>query len=51
MLVPYTASGSTTTTAPVAKLLKVNSSTKITIGGLTPYAAAELAAVSNAGRN
>lgn len=35
MLVPYLANQSTQT-QPVAKLLKVNSSTKITIGGLTP---------------
>ena len=35
MLVPADAS-STGQTQPVAKLLKVNSSTKITIGGLTP---------------
>jgi hypothetical protein len=51
MLVPYVASGSTTTTAPCARLLKVNSSTKLTIGGLTPFTVAELAAVSNAGRD
>jgi hypothetical protein len=51
MLVPVTGAGSTTATAPVAKLLKVNSSTKITIGGLSPYAAAELTANTNAGRN
>ena len=44
MLVPYSASA-TTMTAPVARLLKVNSSTKITIGGLPAFTAAELAAV------
>lgn len=44
MLVPWlSASGS----APVARLLKVNSSTKLTIGGLTPYSAAELALVTS----
>ena len=32
--------------APVARLLKVNSSTKITIGGLEPYSAALLASTS-----
>jgi hypothetical protein len=51
MLIPVTGAGSATATAPVAKLLKVNSSTKITIGGLSPYAAAELTANTNAGRN
>ena len=45
MLVPYSAS--TTISAPVARLLKVNSSTKLTIGGLNAYDAAEL----TAGRN
>lgn len=44
MLVPAAAGGSTTTTAPVARLLKVNSSTKITIGGLPAFTAADLAA-------
>jgi hypothetical protein len=44
MLVPYGTAGSASITAPVAKLLKVNSSTKITIGGLAPYDAAMLAA-------
>jgi hypothetical protein len=34
-LVPW--SSSVSMSAPVARLLKVNSSTKITIGGLTPY--------------
>lgn len=43
MLVPATAGGTTTQTAPVARLLKVNSSTKITIGGLPAYTAADLA--------
>jgi len=37
--VPWVAGGS----APVARLLKVNSPTKITIGGLEPFSAAELA--------
>lgn len=40
MLVPW--SSSTTISAPVARLLKVNSSTKLTIGGLSPYDAAML---------
>lgn len=43
MLVPY--SSSTTISAPVARLLKVNSSTKLTIGGLPAFTAAELTAV------
>ena len=51
MLVPLTGAGSTTVSAPVARLLKVNSSTKITIGGLEPYAAAQLTANANAGRD
>jgi hypothetical protein len=51
MLVPSTGAGSTTTTSPCARLLKVNSSTKITIGGLTPYDAVNLTFNSNAGRN
>lgn len=34
MLVPYVAAS---TSAPIARLLKVNSATKLTIGGLTPY--------------
>lgn len=38
-LVPWASSVSMS--APVAKLLKVNSSTKITIGGLSPYDAAQ----------
>lgn len=46
-LVPYVAAGSVSMTAPVAKLLKVNSSTKITIGGLAPYEAANLTANRN----
>jgi hypothetical protein len=46
MLVPSTASP-TTQTQPVAKLLKVNSSTKLTIGGLSPYDAAQLTALKN----
>jgi hypothetical protein len=54
MLVPSTASP-TTQTQPVAKLLKVNSSTKLTIGGLAPYTSGttgELAfASSPAGRD
>lgn len=41
-LVPWASSVSLS--APVAKLLKVNSSTKITIGGLSPYDAAQYAA-------
>lgn len=41
MLVPWASSGSIS--APVARLLKVNSSTKITIGGLPAYSQAELA--------
>jgi hypothetical protein len=40
MLVPFVAAS---TSAPVARLLKVNSSSKITIGGLSPYTAVELA--------
>ena len=43
MLVPMTAGGTTGTTAPVARLLKVNSATKITIGGLPAFTAADLA--------
>ena len=43
MLVPWSAS--TTVSAPVARLLKVNSATKLTIGGLNAYDAAELTAV------
>jgi hypothetical protein len=43
MLVPFSAA--TSQTAPCARLLKVNSATKITIGGLSPYTAAELTAV------
>jgi hypothetical protein len=42
-LVPWASSVSMT--APVARLLKVNSSTKITIGGLSAYDAAMYAAV------
>ncbi len=42
MLVP--AGGANAGTVPIARLLKVNSSTKITIGGLPPYSAAELSA-------
>lgn len=45
MLVPWASSGSVS--APVGRLLKVNSSTKLTIGGLTPYSAAELALVTS----
>lgn len=49
MLVPWVAAS---TSAPVARLLKVNSSTKITIGGLSPYTATELAfASAPAGRD
>jgi hypothetical protein len=44
-LVPYVPA-ITSMSAPVARLLKVNSSTKITIGGLQPYDAAMLAATS-----
>lgn len=44
MLVPWLSSGGS---APVARLLKVNSSTKLTIGGLTPFSAAELALVTS----
>jgi hypothetical protein len=40
MLVPWVSG--TSMSAPVARLLKVNSSTKITIGGLASYSAAEL---------
>jgi hypothetical protein len=40
MLVPWVAGS---TSAPVGRLLKVNSATKLTIGGLTPYNATELA--------
>ena len=43
-LVPW--SSSVSISAPVARLLKVNSSTKITIGGLEPYSAALLASTS-----
>lgn len=43
MLIPY--ASSTTCSAPVARLLKVNSSTKITIGGLPAFTAAELTAL------
>lgn len=53
MLQPWVAS--TSQSAPVAKLLKVNSPTKITIGGLSPYDAQQLAMTSTgyaqAGRN
>jgi hypothetical protein len=42
MLVPWTSS--VTISAPVARLLKVNSATKLTIGGLNAYDAAELTA-------
>jgi hypothetical protein len=42
MLVPFGGTGAGT--YPVARLLKVNSPTKITIGGLAPYAAAQLTA-------
>ena len=44
MLIPW--SSSTSVSAPVARLLKVNSSTKLTIGGLAAFSAAELAALS-----
>lgn len=44
MLIPATGGGANTATAPFARLLKVNSSTKITIGGLPAYTAAELTA-------
>ena len=44
-LVPW--SSSTSISAPVARLLKVNSSTKLTIGGLSPYDAAEYAITSS----
>lgn len=40
MLVPWVSG--TSMSAPVARLLKVNSSTKITIGGLAAFAAAEI---------
>jgi hypothetical protein len=47
-LVPWAASASIS--APVAKLLKQNSSTKITIGGLSPYDANQiLAGIGTAG--
>ena len=49
MLIPWANSGSVS--APIARLLKVNSSTKLTIGGLASYSAAELALVSSAGRD
>lgn len=49
MLIPWASTGNVS--APVAKLLKVNSSTKLTIGGLNPYSAAELALATGAGRN
>ena len=51
MLVPSTGAGSTTLTSPIARLLKVNSSSKITIGGLSPYDAVNLTFNTNAGRN
>jgi len=41
MLIPWASTGNVS--APVARLLKVNSSTKLTIGGLTAFSAAELA--------
>ncbi len=41
MLVPW--ASSTSISAPCARLLKVNSSTKLTIGGLSAFDAAELA--------
>lgn len=40
MLMPWSSSASIS--APMARLLKVNSSTKLTIGGLPSYSAAEL---------
>jgi hypothetical protein len=43
MLVPW--SSSTAITAPCARLLKVNSPTKLTIGGLSPFDAAMVTAV------
>lgn len=49
MLIPWASSGSCS--APIARLLKVNSSTKLTIGGLSSYSAAELALASGAGRD
>jgi hypothetical protein len=49
MLIPWADSGSVS--APCARLLKVNSSTKLTIGGMTPYSAAELALASAVGRD
>lgn len=51
MLVPWATGQTPKISAPVARLLKVNSATKITIGGLAPYSAAELALASSAGRN
>jgi hypothetical protein len=42
MLIPW--SSSTSVSGPVARLLKVNSATKLTIGGLNAYSANELAA-------
>lgn len=45
MLVPW--SSSTSVSAPCARLLKVNSSTKLTIGGLAPFSVAELGALSS----
>jgi hypothetical protein len=45
MLVPFTGV-STSQSAPCARLLKVNSSTKLTIGGLSPYDNVQLAALT-----
>jgi hypothetical protein len=45
MLIPWASSGNVS--APVVRLLKVNSSTKLTIGGLGAYSPAELALVSS----
>jgi hypothetical protein len=47
MLIPAAAGGATSATGPCARLLKVNSPTKITIGGLEPYTAAMLGAARN----
>jgi hypothetical protein len=46
-LVPWSATSGAVVTAPVAKLLKVNSPTKITIGGLAPFDAAAFTAARN----
>jgi hypothetical protein len=48
-LVPWVGAGNTSISSPIARLLKVNSSTKITIGGLSPldFAVSTAAATTN----